>query len=283
MSESYVIIKAPERFRHVEYFATATPQVRFSPLPSQAKVLDLVSCKAWIRYLAHHDVIPVRQVSVAPNTFVSGASDVLAVKSKLKRNVTSIMKNACSFWRSIMAVGIAMFLTFGVVVPQADAIVSSTATVNLSYVVGESISVSGAPPNLTFSGAPNPVTGPLTVTTSWVLAANRTVVDTNLFFATPSAAMTDGNGHNIPAASIQANVGGGPFSDCGRNPATDTNGVATAGGTCNVGFGVAITTANLTNTAGTTSTFVLQIPGAVAAALPAGTFTGQLNIVAGAI
>lgn len=184
--------------------------------------------------------------------------------------------------RQMFAVAMAMLLVICAVPANAQAIVSSTATVNLSYVVGESITVTGAPPSLTFSGSPNPVTGPLSITTSWVLSGSRTHVDTNLFFTTPTAALTDGAGHNIPASQVWANVGGGSFSDCARNPATDTAGVATAGGTCNNGFGVAITSGNLTNVAGTTSVFILQLQAAGISGLPAGTYTGQLNIVAGA-
>jgi hypothetical protein len=164
-------------------------------------------------------------------------------------------------------------------VAQAQAIVSSTANVQLSYVVGESITVTGAPPTLTFAGAPTPATGALTITTSWVLASTRTRVDTNLFFGTPTAALTDGNGHNIPASQVFANLNGGTYSPCNTNPAADVAGVATAGGTCNVGFGVAITPANLT--ASHTDVFILQLQGI--GVLPAGTYTGQLSIVAGAV
>lgn len=175
----------------------------------------------------------------------------------------------------------AFALLFGVVLPaNAQAIVSSTATTQLSYVVGESISVSGAPPTLAFAGAPLPQTGNLTIVTTWNLATGRTHLDTNLFFATPTAALTDGNGHNISSANVQANIAGGAFSSCNTNPAIEVAGVATAGGTCNVGFGVAITSGNL---AGTHSdVFVLQLTAAGISGLPAGTYTGQLNVVAGA-
>jgi hypothetical protein len=180
--------------------------------------------------------------------------------------------------KQVLVIGLALALMFAPVAPAQAGIVSSTATVQLSYVIGESISVSGAPPTLTFSGAPTPATGNLVIVTTWVLAATRTHVDTNLFFATPTAALTNGSGSNIPASQVFANINGSSFSACNTNPATDTASVAVTGGTCNVGFGVAITPANLTGSH--SDTFVLQLQG-LSASLPAGTFTGQLNIVAG--
>lgn len=180
--------------------------------------------------------------------------------------------------KALAVIFIAMML---VVLPvQADAIVSSTATVQLSYVVGESISISGAPPSLTFAGAPNPQTGALSVTTKWNLSPSRVRLDTNLFFSSITAAMTDGNGHNISPSNISANLDGGAFSACNTNPATEVAGVAVAGATCNAGFGG--TTAALGFVGTHTSVFILQLDGATAAALPAGTYTGQLSLVAGA-
>lgn len=182
--------------------------------------------------------------------------------------------------RQFFAVAMAMLLVLCAVPAQAQAIVSSTSAVNLSYVVGESVSVSNVPGSLTFSGSPLPQTGNLTVTTSWTLLGTRTHVDTNLYFASPTAAMTDGAGHNISAANVLANVNGGAFSDCGRNPATDTAGVAVTGATCNNGVGVLITSANLTGTRN--DIFILELSAAGLSGLPAGTYTGQLNVVAGA-
>jgi hypothetical protein len=167
-------------------------------------------------------------------------------------------------------------------VPLADAqaIVSSTANVQLSYVVGESITVTGAPPSLTFSGAPTPQTGALTITTSWVLSSTRARIATNLFFATPTAALTDGAGHNIPTSQVQANLNGSAFSACNSTPDALVAGVAVSGATCNVGFGMPITTANLNGNH--SDVFILQLTAAGISGLPAGTYTGQLSIVAGA-
>jgi hypothetical protein len=179
--------------------------------------------------------------------------------------------------KKIAVVFIAMLMTF-VLPANAQAIVSSTSTVQLSYVVGESISVAGAPPSLVFAGSPIPTTGSLTITTSWVLAPTRVRLDTNLFFATPTAALTNGGGSNIPSSEVFANINGGNYSACNTNPASDVASVAVTGGTCNVGFGGTVATLGVTGTH--TDVFILQLQGF--GTLNAGTYTGQLNIVAGA-
>jgi len=74
-----------------------------------------------------------------------------------------------------------LLLLFGPTLSDAQAIVSAVSSVQLSYVVGEQITISGVPPSLTFSGAPNPTTGALTVTTSWSLTSTRTRVDVALW------------------------------------------------------------------------------------------------------
>jgi hypothetical protein len=164
--------------------------------------------------------------------------------------------------------------------PAADAIVSSVANVQLSYVVGESITITGAPPTLTFSGAPVPATGPLTVTTTWVLASTRTRVDLAIFFQTPSAALTDGSGNNIPTSQVFANINGGSFSPCNfSGVAPELTAASVAGGMCAANTSVQITSANVTGSR--SDTVVLQLQG-LSAALPAGTYTGQVSLIAGA-
>lgn len=154
---------------------------------------------------------------------------------------------------------------------------SNTATVGLAYAIGESITVSATPATTVFTGTPA-TTGSIAVTTSWVLSSIRTHLDTNLYFSTATAALTDGVGDNIPSSEVFANMNGGAYSACNKNPAVDITG-AVAGATCNVGFGVAISSTNLTGS--NTTNFTLQLQG-LSGSLPAGTYTGTLNIVAGA-
>jgi hypothetical protein len=178
--------------------------------------------------------------------------------------------------RKILSMLAAVVLLFSPIAHAAQ-LGSNTATVALSYNISESITVSGVPSTATFTGV-TPTTPIIAVTTTWVLAATRTHLDTNLYFTTPTAALTDGAGHNIPTSSVFANLNGGAYSACTSSPAADVVG-ATVGGTCNVGFGVAITAANQNSS--NTSNFTLQLQG-LSASLPAGAYTGTLNIVAGA-
>src|SRR5260370_29730930 len=103
---------------------------------------------------------------------------------------------------------------FGPTLSTAQAIVSAASAVQLSYIVGEQITISGVPPSLTFTGSPNPATGALTVTTAWSLISTRTRVDVALWFHTPTAALTVGAGHNIPASLGFANLNGGTVTAC---------------------------------------------------------------------
>jgi len=170
-------------------------------------------------------------------------------------------------------------LLFGPALSDAQAIVSAVSSVQLSYVVGEQITISGVPPSLTFSGAPNPATGALTVTTSWSLTSTRTRVDVALWFNTPTAALTDGAGHNIPASLVFANLNGGTFSPCnGSAVAPELTASVTSGGICATNVNVPITTAN--QAGNRTDTVILQLQGLTP--LPAATYTGQINLIAGA-
>lgn len=181
--------------------------------------------------------------------------------------------------KKMFAVTLAALLILVSVPSDADAIVSSTAAIQLSYVVGESVAVSGVPPSLTFSGAPTPATGTLTSTITWVLLSTRVRVDSNLFFASPTAAMTDGAGHNIPSSQVYENLDGGTFGACNSSPFADTSSVAVTGATCPNGVIINITGSNLSGSQN--DSYVLQLQG-LSGSLPAGTYTGQINLVAGA-
>ena len=171
-------------------------------------------------------------------------------------------------------------LLFGPMLPKADALVSAVTSVQLSYVVGESITISGVPPSLTFTGAPIPATGPLSVTTTWALTSTRTRVDIAIYFTSPNAALTDGFGHDIPTSQVFANLNGGTFATCnGSAVAPELAAAITAGGVCSANVNVAITTAN--DSGNRTDVVILQLQG-LGSSLPAATYTGQINLIAGA-
>jgi hypothetical protein len=182
--------------------------------------------------------------------------------------------------KKLAVLTMALALLFGPMLVEAQAITSQISTVSLTYAAAEVLTVSGVPPSLTFSNALTPQTGVLTVTTSWQLGPTRTRIDTNLFFATPTAALSDGAGHNIPATDVFASLNGGTYSNCGGSPAPTLSGVDVAGGTCQVsGIFQPITGANLTGTR--SDAFVLQLQN-LPLTLPAATYTGNLSVVAGA-
>ncbi len=169
-------------------------------------------------------------------------------------------------------------LLFGPGLANAQAIVSAVSQVQISYQIGESVSVTGVPPSLTFSGSPVPATGPLSVTINWQLAATRTRVDLAVYFATTTA-LTDGSGHNIPTSSVFANINGGTFSPCNSSAvAPELTASVTAGAVCGANDNVVITSSNLSGSK--TDTVVLQLQSLPS--LPAGTFTGQVSLIAGA-
>src|SRR6266704_4073592 len=175
--------------------------------------------------------------------------------------------------KQFFAVVLTLALVLFAVPADAQAIVSAVSSVQLSYVVGEQITISGVPPSLVFTGAPNATTGALTVTTSWSLTSTRTRVDVALWFNTPTAALTDGAGHNVPASLVFANLNGGTFSPCnGTLVAPELTASVTSGGICATNVNVPITTAN--QAGNRTDTVVLQLQGL--GPLPAATYTGQI-------
>jgi hypothetical protein len=206
----------------------------------------------------------------------------VAVQSQLKRKVTSIMKNACSFVRQLLAMGIAMLLALSAVPTPAQAVLtSSVGTSTLTYAQPETITVSGIPASLSFTPCTGGVcTGTLNVTTTWQLASTRTRVAMNLFFANPAQAMSDSAGDFITAANINANTNGGVYGNCNRASDSILTGVIPVAAACNAGLSANITAGTLSSSA--TAAFTLQIPSSVLQTLPANTFTGTLSYVAGA-
>jgi hypothetical protein len=180
--------------------------------------------------------------------------------------------------KQLAVIFMALALLFAPVLAEAS-INSQISTIQLSYSANEVLTVSGVPPSLTFSSQLTPQTQPLTVTTSWQLASSRTRVDTNLYFMNPSIALSDGAGNNIPVTSVFANLNGGAFSACNGSPAPTLSTIDVAGATCQVsGIFQPITSSNLTGSRSDSIVLELQnLP-----SLPAGTYTGSVNIVAGA-
>jgi len=153
---------------------------------------------------------------------------------------------------------------------------SNVANVNLNAVLAETLTVSASPANVNFTLAPNgPAAGSsaVSITTQWALASTRTSVSLFAYFST-TAALTNGAGNNIPNTSVSGNPNGaGLQAFTTKNPFNGLNtGVQI--------FTTGITAANVNSTH--SDSLALQID-TTGLNLPAGTYTGLLNIEAQAI
>ena len=157
---------------------------------------------------------------------------------------------------------------------------STSATVSLTATLGETLTLSATPANLTFTlAAGTAATGsaPIAITTSWVLKTNRSAVNLYAWFTTPSAALTDGAAtpNNIPSSDVFGQMTTG--TPASYTAFTQTNALGTASG------GLALFSQSITSTnrAGTRSDNLnLKIDLTNEAQLPAGTYNGTLTLQA---
>jgi hypothetical protein len=125
------------------------------------------------------------------------------------------------------------------------------------------------------SGASTISLNAVTATTSWLLRPNIGSLKLYAFFATSTAALTDGAGNNIPSADFQISNNGGAFNAL-------TNTVPFGG--ANAGLQLSSTPILGNNKSGTrTDQMNFNINLVPIPNLPAGTYTGTLTIQAQAI
>ena len=154
---------------------------------------------------------------------------------------------------------------------------SNTQTISLSATLPESLTVglsaSSVTFNLTAGSATNAGNTGVTATTTWVLRPSRTTLRVLAYFGSATAAMTDGGGNNIPSSSFFISNNGGASAAVNQTQA---------------GFGVANSALQLSSTAITnanragnrTDAMLFNINLTTLPQLPAGTYTGTLNIQA---
>lgn len=156
---------------------------------------------------------------------------------------------------------------------------SGASSVSLSLNVGETLSVLATPANIsfTYSNGVATASGPISVQTSWSLAASRNSLFTYAYFAT-STGLTDGN-VIIPASKVFASIDGGAAAACSLTSA-DPN-IGAGAGLCptvySVPSGIGATTPIGTHT----DSVLLSIP--AAGALEVGQYNGTLQLMAIAI
>lgn len=180
--------------------------------------------------------------------------------------------------RFTLLVAMAMLLATFSVVASAQSLTSGAQTINLNGTLAESltVSLSGNSVNFTFTAGSNTNAGStsVTATTSWVLKPGRTLVTVDAYFASAATALTDGAGNDIPSSAFQISNNGGAYNAL-------TNSVAFGAASAGLRLrNLAITGTNKNSSATDTMAFNIDLSGGTLPQLPAGTYTGTLNIQA---
>lgn len=188
---------------------------------------------------------------------------------------------------SMKVFGILMGLALAATTASAQ-LNSNAPTITLNATLPESLTVnitSGATVNFTLAAntAANPGSTTSTVQTAWVLQPGRTKVTVWAWVANGASALTDGAGDNIAASQVTATAAGSGSAGGALN--TSVSGGAgvpafiTPAAATGVQIGnVAINGANKASS--TTTTLTWNISTTATPQLPAGTYTGVVNIQA---
>ncbi len=147
-------------------------------------------------------------------------------------------------------------------------VLSNTATVTLNATQLSTLTVTVSAPSVSVPSINVGTTNfpGVNVTTDWNLVSAGTLQLVG-WFATPTAALTDGT-NNIPSSSVRGQVNGGAYTAFSGAP---VNVIGVAGGTLSL-FSSAV------GTGIGTRTDALNLQLNLAAAPPAGAYTGTLNL-----
>ncbi len=164
-----------------------------------------------------------------------------------------------------------------------QALDSSPATVSLSATLSESLTISATPSAVSFnlvSGGTAAGSAPVAITTTWVLKSSRSTVTLTGWFSNAAQALTSGGATPvyIPTSEVLGQLNSGTFTAFTQSPGSGDLGVA---GASLVLFTQAITTTNVS--ANRTDNLNLEIDLASQTQLPAGSYTGTLNLEAQAL
>jgi hypothetical protein len=173
---------------------------------------------------------------------------------------------------------IALIIAAASSMASAQVLNSGAQAITLNATLAESLTLSLTANSVNFSltsgAATNAGSTNITATTAWTLKASRTAVGVFAYFTTATAALTDGAGNNIPSSAFF-------IADNGGTSTALTNSVAFGG--ANGGFQLANVPITTTNRAGNRTdimAFNINLSGGTLPQLPAGTYTGTLNIQA---
>ncbi len=158
---------------------------------------------------------------------------------------------------------------------------SNTASVVITATLLETLTLTALPSAVVIDLAPGGDSAdslPVVITTTWALGSNRTQVNVYGSFASSTVALTDGLGHNIPAANVLGRVSTGVPVTGTVFTQTAPFGAAGAGlKLVNQGVGLI----NLTSTR--TDNLILSISLTGGPTLPSGVYVGTLSIQAQAL
>lgn len=162
------------------------------------------------------------------------------------------------------------------VAPARAQLNSNIAGVNLAAGLTTSLTVTAAPGLVNFALLSNGTANgsvPVTVNTSWTLKPSVGAVTVYAYFTSAAAALTDGAADNIPSSSVTGSVNGGGY------------GAFTGASPFAAGSSITLSTWKIlgfNKTGNHTDTLNLRIS-TVGLNLPAGLYTGVLNIQAQAL
>jgi len=163
---------------------------------------------------------------------------------------------------------------------------SNTATVSLNASLAESLTVAATPSAVNFAlvaGGTATGSAPVAITTTWVMSGSRSTVTLTGYFSSATAALTSGGSSpvNIPTSEVFGQVTTGApttYTAFTQSPTGTALGVA---GASLVLFQQAISGTN--RASNRSDNLNLQINLAGQPQLPAGTYTGTLNLQAQAL
>jgi hypothetical protein len=175
-------------------------------------------------------------------------------------------------------VPVLLALVFAASSAPAQALNSGAQPIALNATLGESLtlSLSAAAVNFTLAAgtATNAGSTNITATTAWTLKPGRTAVGVFAYFASATAALTDGAGDNIPSSAFF-------ISDNSGAAAALTNTVVFGANSAGLQLAtVPIIATNRTSSRTDAMAFNINLTGGTLPQLPAATYTGTLNIQA---
>ena len=183
------------------------------------------------------------------------------------------MRGLRNIWIGFSVLAMSLMLSS---VGRAQALNSGPTTVALNATLAESLTLAVAPTTVSFTLVPSGTANgnsPVTITTTWVLGTARTSLNVYAYF-TSTTALTDAGTDIIPTSKFNGSINGGAFSSF-------TGGTGPFGVNSKVVFSRVIGGAGTFN-ASHADTLGLQID-TTGLNLPAGSYTGTLNIQAQAI